>query len=102
MGTDVQEAFTRAYASFNYRRKRREPQRAHAPSADAEVLTRVPDHHLLRALHQLPVAFRIVVYLSDVEGHTYREIADLIGMPTRTVMSRLHRGRRRLREHLRE
>ena len=73
-----------------------------ALSAEAEVLIRVPDDHLLRALRQLPVASRTVVYLSDMEGYNYREIADIMGTPTGTVKSRLHRGRRQLREYLRD
>jgi RNA polymerase sigma-70 factor, ECF subfamily len=73
-----------------------------APSAEAEVLIRVSDDHVLRALRQLPLAFRAVVCLADVEGYTYREIADLMGTPTGTVRSRLHRGRCLLREHLRD
>jgi RNA polymerase sigma-70 factor (ECF subfamily) len=73
-----------------------------APSAETEVLLRVPDDHVLRALRQLPIAFRTVVCLSDMEGYNYREIADMMGTPTGTVMSRLYRGRRQLREYLRD
>ncbi|MCA9523300.1 MAG: sigma-70 family RNA polymerase sigma factor [Myxococcales bacterium] len=53
-----------------------------------------------RALDELPVEFRTVVILSDLEGFSYREIADIIGSPIGTVMSRLFRGRRALREKL--
>lgn len=70
--------------------------------AEAEVLEHLPGSPVLRALHQLPGAFRTVVYLADVEGYAYREIADLMGTPIGTVMSRLHRGRRQLRELLRD
>src|SRR5262249_7914263 len=70
--------------------------------AEAEVLEHLPDSHVLRALRQLPGAFRAVVYLADVEGYAYREIADLMGTPVGTVMSRLHRGRRQLRELLQD
>jgi len=70
--------------------------------AEAEVLDQLPDSPVLCALRQLPGAFRIVVYLADVEGYAYREIADLMGTPIGTVMSRLHRARRQLRELLQE
>ena len=53
------------------------------------------------ALRQLPEHFRIPVYLADVEGFGYREIAAIMHCPVGTVMSRLHRGGRRLRELLR-
>jgi RNA polymerase sigma-70 factor (ECF subfamily) len=69
-------------------------------SAEAEVLEHLTDYRVLRALRQLPGASRTVVYLADVEGYAYREIADLMGTPIGTVMSRLHRGRRQLRELL--
>lgn len=73
-----------------------------APSAQAGVLIRVQDDHILRALRQLPVASRTVVCLSDLEGYNYCEIANIMGTPTGTVKSRLYRGRRQLREHLRD
>jgi RNA polymerase sigma-70 factor (ECF subfamily) len=73
-----------------------------APSAEAEALKRVQDDHILRALRQLPVTLRTVVCLSDLEGYNYREIASIMGTPTGTVKSRLYRGRRQLREHLRD
>lgn len=73
-----------------------------APSAEAEVLVRVQGDHVLHALRQLPVALRTVVCLCDMEGYKYREIADFMGTPTGTVKSRLYRGRRQLREHLRD
>ena len=70
--------------------------------AEAEALEHLSDSAVLRALRQLPSAFRTVVYLADVEGYAYREIADLMGTPIGTVMSRLHRGRRQLRELLQD
>jgi len=54
------------------------------------------------ALQSIPEAFRIAVYLVDVEGYSYQEVADIMETPTGTVMSRLHRGRRLLREQLTE
>jgi RNA polymerase sigma-70 factor (ECF subfamily) len=72
-----------------------------ALSAEAEFLRHVPDEQVLRALRQLPDAYRTVVCLADIEGYTCREIAGLMGTPAGTVMSRLHRGRSQLRQHLR-
>jgi RNA polymerase sigma-70 factor (ECF subfamily) len=71
-------------------------------AADAEVLAHIPDDRLTRALRELPEEQRVVVYLAGVEGYAYREIAAIMGTPTGTVMSRLHRARRRLRERLRD
>lgn len=70
--------------------------------AEAQILEHPPGSAVLLALRQLHGAFRTVVYLADVEGYTYREIADLMGTPLGTVMSRLHRGRRQLRALLQE
>jgi RNA polymerase sigma-70 factor, ECF subfamily len=102
----------------NYRKTRREPalaaagdmpdgwhqgEDAFAPvarSAEAEALDRLGDSEVLRALRDLPTDFRTAVYLADIEGYPYREVAAMMGTPIGTVMSRLHRGRDRLRRAL--
>jgi RNA polymerase sigma-70 factor, ECF subfamily len=69
-------------------------------SAESEALSQLASSPALRALRELPECFKTVVYLADVQGYQYAEIADIMGTPIGTVMSRIHRGRRLLRTRL--
>jgi RNA polymerase sigma-70 factor (ECF subfamily) len=69
-------------------------------SAEAEAIDHLPDSAVKDALQAIPEDFRMAVYFADVEGFSYQEIADIMKTPVGTVMSRLHRGRRMLRDLL--
>jgi RNA polymerase sigma-70 factor (ECF subfamily) len=66
-------------------------------SAEVEALDRLADVDVVEALAAMPEDFRMAVYLADVEGFSYKEIAEIMDTPVGTVMSRLHRGRKLLR-----
>jgi RNA polymerase sigma-70 factor, ECF subfamily len=70
-------------------------------SAEAEALDRLGGSGVMRALADLPECFRQAIYLADIEGYRYSEIAEIMGTPLGTVMSRIHRGRAMLRRRLR-
>lgn len=71
-------------------------------SAEVEALEAMPDGIVVDALNKLSPDFREAVYLADVDGFAYKEIAEIMGTPIGTVMSRINRGRKQLREHLTE
>lgn len=71
-------------------------------SAEVEALKSMPNSQISDALNALNEDYRMVVYYADVEGLSYKEIADVMDIPMGTVMSRLHRGRKQLREMLKD
>lgn len=86
--TDSQIAETASHTSIGLR------------SAEVEALEKLPDEEIRDALMSLKEDYRMVVYYADVEGLPYKEIAEIMGTPIGTVMSRLHRGRKQLRDAL--
>jgi len=109
---------TNAYIN-TYRKKQRQPLQSSADdvedwqmhkaashtsaglrSAEVEALDRLPDSDVTRALASIGEDYRLAVYYADVEGFSYKQIAEIMGTPVGTVMSRLHRGRKQLRELL--
>jgi len=73
-----------------------------ARSAEEELLNTFTDDAVKKAMEELPEPFRLAVYLADVEGFSYKEIAEIMDVPIGTVMSRLHRGRKALQAKLYE
>lgn len=71
-------------------------------SAEIEALEQLGDEDINQALAALPEDFRTAVHLADIEGFSYKEIADIMETPVGTVMSRVHRGRKSLRGLLAE
>ena len=71
-------------------------------SAEVAALKQMPDSQISEAMNDLPEDYRMVVYYADVEGLAYKEIAEVMGTPLGTVMSRLHRGRKLLRAALKD
>src|ERR1700732_2049535 len=69
-------------------------------SAEEEVLDLFTESEIKDAIEALPEQFRMAVLLADVEGFSYKEIADILDIPIGTVMSRLHRGRKSLQKTL--
>jgi RNA polymerase sigma-70 factor (ECF subfamily) len=69
-------------------------------SAEDELFERITDDDVKEAIESLPESFRIAVLLADVEGFSYKEIAEITDVPIGTVMSRIHRGRRALQKAL--
>jgi RNA polymerase sigma-70 factor (ECF subfamily) len=105
----------------SYRKKQREPLQSDADgvddwqlvraeahtsrglrSAETEALDHLPDSDVKKARQELPSDFRMAVYLADVEGFAYKEIAEIMDTPIGTVMSRLNRGRSMLRTLLQD
>jgi RNA polymerase sigma-70 factor, ECF subfamily len=102
-----------------YRKRQREPKTVDGPedldewflfdrlgsqsvarSAEEDVLENIPDADVKAALESIPENFRMAVLLADVEGFSYKEIAEITDVPIGTVMSRLHRGRKALEKAL--
>ena len=69
-------------------------------TAETEALAALPDAEVKKALESIPEQFRMAVILADIEGFSYKEIAEILDVPIGTVMSRIHRGRRQLQKLL--
>jgi len=82
-----------------YRRMNTDRAASSSPDPEAELLSSVVDTEVTDALEELPEKFRTTVLL-DVEGFSYKEIAEMLSVPIGTVMSRLHRGRKFLQKRL--
>ena len=82
-----------------YRRMADDRAASTSPDPEAELLNSVVDTEVTDALEELPEKFRTTVLL-DVEGFSYKEIAEMLAIPIGTVMSRLHRGRKFLQKRL--
>jgi RNA polymerase sigma-70 factor, ECF subfamily len=110
---------TNAYIN-TYRKRQREPQKVsqdqvedfdlyqelkdhdsqYSETPESIVLDSLLDSDIVRAIEDLPEQFRLAVVLSDMEGFSYAEMAEIMDVPMGTVMSRLHRGRRALQKRL--
>jgi RNA polymerase sigma-70 factor (ECF subfamily) len=110
---------TNAYIN-TYRKKQREPQKvsqddieefdlyqelknreeSYAETPESQVLSGLLDSDIIEAIDDLPEQFRMAVILSDIEGFSYAEMAEIMDVPLGTVMSRLHRGRKALQKRL--
>jgi RNA polymerase sigma-70 factor (ECF subfamily) len=87
---------------FLFRRMGAFDQSKMSQSAEDQMLELFTDDEVKNAIEELPETFRIPVLLSDVEGFSYKEIAEMLEVPIGTVMSRLHRGRKAMQKMLYE
>lgn len=87
---------------FLYKRLGSVDQSQLSQSAEDQMLSLFTDDEVKKALEELPEQFRIPVLMSDVEGFSYKEIAEILEIPLGTVMSRLHRGRKSMQKMLYE
>ncbi|MGH8924952.1 MAG: sigma-70 family RNA polymerase sigma factor [Acidimicrobiia bacterium] len=81
---------------YLFRRLARETSATSSTSAEDQLLEGLVEEDIKQAIESLPENFRMVVLLADLEGFSYKEIADILDIPIGTVMSRLHRGRKAL------
>jgi RNA polymerase sigma-70 factor, ECF subfamily len=87
---------------YLYRRLGSLDQALSGRSAEDELMAMFTDDEVKQAMEDLPEQFRMAVYLADVEGFAYKEIAEILDIPIGTVMSRLHRGRKAMQKKLYE